>query len=159
MGRGRVYTVEFSGARVTARMDLFEISPADDKPCRLLGLFITQSSDVGDSAEEILRFQIIRGHTTSGSVGTGAPTPRPILPNDAAAGFAAEMLNTTLATGGSPVNLHSEAFNIRSGYGNWWPPECCITVAQPNTCLVVRLQDAPADELFMTSTIYVEELV
>lgn len=142
---------------MTTIADLFEIVPADDKPCKLAGLFLGQSSDVGDAAEEILRVKIIRGHTTSGSVGTAAPTPRPVNPNDAAAGFTAEVANTTIALGGTPVNLHSDAFNIRTGLQLWWPPECRPGVNQGNTSLVVRLMDIPLDALLMSGTIYIEE--
>jgi hypothetical protein len=110
----RVYTVSFENVAVTAAQDFFEVSPADDHPVVLLGLNIDQFSDVGDAAEEILRYKIIRGHATSGSGGSAA-TPRPQDPGDAAASFAAEVNNTTIASAGTAVDLHAGAFNIRSG--------------------------------------------
>ncbi len=66
---GRVYSVNFENVAVTALQDLFEISPADDKPVRILGLFLSQSTELGDAAEEMLRIQVIRGHNTGGSGG------------------------------------------------------------------------------------------
>ena len=66
---GRIYTVEFEGTAVTAAVDFFELTPADDKPIEILGLFLSQSSDAGDAADELLRYRVIRGHTTSGSGG------------------------------------------------------------------------------------------
>lgn len=152
---GRVYTVEFEATAVTAQVDFFEITAADDKPCAVIGMFLSQLSDVGDAAEEILRYRVIRGHTTGGS-GGAAPTPRPLDQDDAAAGFAAETLNTTIASAGTAVNLHSDAFNIRSGLQLWLPPEAYWKMHQASL-LVVRLMAAPADSLTMSGTLYVME--
>lgn len=152
----RVYTVEFENVSVSAAQDFFEVTPADDKPCVFKGLFLSQISDVGDAAEEILRFRIIRGHTTGGSGGT-APTPTPVKRSDTAAGFAAEVNNTTIASLGSAVNVHSDAFNIRVGYQLWWPDGCEPEVTQADTTMVVRLMAAPADAVTMSGTMYVEE--
>jgi hypothetical protein len=153
---GEVYTVEFEAVAVTAGQDLFEITPADDKPCRVVGLFLSQSSDVGDAAEEILRLRVIRGFTTGGSNGT-APTPRPVRRSAQAAGFASEVNNTTLATAGSFVNLVSHAFNIRTGLEMWFPDKCELEASQADTTLVIRLMAAPTDSLTMSGTLFVEE--
>ena len=154
---GRVYTVQFENVAVTALQDLFEISPADDKPVKLLGLFLSQSSEYGDSQEEMMRIQVIRGYTSSGSGGS-APTPVPVDPNTAAAGFTAEVNNTTVATTGTAVILHSESFNERTGLAMWWTPETCPIASQANTTIVVRLLANPADSVTMNGTLYVEEL-
>lgn len=154
----RVYTIEFEGVVVSAQVDFFEISPADDKPCKLLGIFLSQSSDVGDAAEEILRIRIIRGHTTSGA-GGAVPTPAPLESSaGAAAGFAAETNNTTIASLGTTVNLFSHAFNIRTGLELWFPQGAEPGASQANTTLVVRLMAAPADALTMSGTLVVEEM-
>lgn len=152
----RMYTVSFAGVAVTAAVDVFEILPATQKPCTVHGLFMGQSSDVGDAEEEILRFTIQRGHTTSGSGGT-ATTPRPLDSVDTAAGFTAETNNTTAATAGTSVTLHADVFNVRTGYGIWFTPEARPRVANANL-LVVRLGAAPADSLTMSGTLYVEEV-
>jgi hypothetical protein len=153
----RVYTVEFENVAVTAAQDFFEISPADDHPVALLGVMIDQHSDVGDAAEEMLRYRIIRGHTSSGSGGSAA-TPRPLDPGDAAASFSAEVNNTTIASAGTAVNLHSGAFNIRGGLALFWPPEMVPMANQGNTTIVVRLLANPTDSLSMSGTLYVAEL-
>jgi hypothetical protein len=155
---GRVYTVEFEGVAVTAQVDFFEISPADDKPIAVHGILLGQSSDVGDAAEELLRIRVIRGHTTSGS-GGAAPTPVPLDPGDAAAGFTAETCNTTIASSGTTTNVYSPPpFNVRTGMEMWFPPEDRPKASQANTTLVVRLMAAPADSLTMSGTLVVEEL-
>lgn len=153
----RPYSVTFSGVTGTAAQDLFEISPADDKPVKLAGLFISQSSDVGDTAEEMLRIEIIRGYSSSGSGGT-SPTPTPLNPNGAAASFTAEVNNTTPASSGSPVTIHAEAFNIRSGMQHFWTPETMPVCTQAQTTIVVRLVQAPADALTLAGTLYLLEL-
>lgn len=152
----RQYSVSFSAVAVTAAQDLFEITPADDKPVKIRGLFIGQSSDAGDAQDELLQVSIIRGHTTSGSGGSAA-TARPLSSIDAAAGFAAEVNNTTVASAGTGVTLHTDTFNVRAGYQLWFPPECCPMASQADTTIVVRIT-APADSLTMSGTLYVEEM-
>lgn len=152
----RIYTVEFEAVAVTAQVDFFELTPADDKPVEILGLFLSQSSDTGDAQDELLRYRVLRGHTTSGSGGS-APTPRPVKRSDVAAGFAAETCNTTIASAGTAVNLHSDTFNVRSGLQLWLPDTLEWEATQADTTIVVRLMAAPADSLTMSGTLYVRE--
>jgi hypothetical protein len=152
----RIYSVVFDNVAVTAAQDFFEITPADDKPCRFVGLLLSQSSDTGDAQEEILRYAIIRGHTTSGSGGT-APTPRPFDRSGPAAGFAAKVNNTTIASVGTTHSLVNDCFNVRSGLQLWFPPECWPEASQADTTIVVRLLSTPADSLTMTGTLILAE--
>jgi len=158
MAYGRIYTVSFANVSVSAAQDLVEISPADDKPVEIVGLVLAQNgvADVGDAAEELLRFSIIRGHATGGSGGSAA-TGRPVKRTDAAAGFAAEVNNTTVASAGTGVTVHEDAFNVRAGYINWWPEGCEIDAAQGDGTIVIRIP-APADAITLTGTLYVREL-
>lgn len=155
---GRVYTVVFANVSLAAIQDLFEISPGDDKPVEILGLELTQVglADVGDASEEILRFAFIRGHATSGSGGTAA-TPRPVKRSDGAAGFTAEVNNTTIASAGTGITTHESAFNVRAGYLNWWPLGTETDASQADGTLVVRLVAAPADAITISGTLYVRE--
>jgi len=156
MPSDRIYTVEFEAVAVTAQVDFFELTPADDKPIKIAGIFLSQSSDFGDAQDEGLRYRIIRGHTTSGS-GGAAPTPRPLNRSEAAAGFTAETCNTTIASVGTTHNLHSDVFNVRVGLALWLPDGCEWQATQADTTLVVRLMAAPADSLTMSGTLYVIE--
>lgn len=142
MADGRVYSVIATVTAVTAAVDLFEITPADDKPCEVVGLFIGQSSDFGDAAAEMIPYTVIRGHTTSGSGGS-APTPRPLDRSDVAASFTAEVLNTTAATAGTTHTLHADTFNVQVGEKLWLPQGCEWEVTQADTTLVVRLAGRP----------------
>lgn len=155
---GRKYTVEFSGVTVTnagGDADLFEITPADDHPLEVFGLFLAVSSEVGDAAEEILEYKVIRGHATTGD--GSATTPAPLNPNDAAASFTAETYGVTIASTGTPIDLHSDAFNVRVGEKLWLPPEGRWKVTQVQTLLVVRMMSTVADDVTMSGTLYVEE--
>jgi hypothetical protein len=154
---GRVYSVNFENVAVTKAQDFFEISPADDHPIKILGLFLSQSTEIKDAEEEMLRIQILRGYTTGGSGGS-SQTPVPIDPGSPAASMAAEVNNTTVAQNGTAVILHSEAFNVRVGMGLLWTPETAPMASQVNTTIVVRLLANPADSVTMGGTLYVEEL-
>lgn len=86
---GRMYAVTFENVAVTVAQDLFEISPADDKPVLIHAVYVSQSSDMGDVQEELLRVTIKRGHTTSGSGGSSF-TPVPLQSSSGAAAGAAQ---------------------------------------------------------------------
>ncbi len=154
-----MYTVEFENASITnanGDYDLFEITPADDKPIRIHAIYLDVLTETGDAEEEILRWRIIRGHATSGN--GSATTPRPLNRSDGAAGFTAETVGSTIASTGSPVNLHSGGFNVRTGLEYVPTPECRPEASQADTTIVVRLMAAVTDDLNMSGTIYVEEL-
>ena len=154
---GRLYSVSFTGTAVTAQIDVFELTPADDKPIEIVSCRIAQDSDAGDAMDELIGVRIIRGFTASGSGGSAA-TPRPLNPSDAAAGFTAEVTNTSLANTGTTNDLCVDAFNVRAGWLYIPPPEACPTASQGNTTIVVRLTKAPADSLTMHGDIVVREL-
>jgi hypothetical protein len=152
----RVYTVEFENVAVTAAQDLFSLDAATDKPIELVALELAQNTELGDAAEEQLRFRVIRGHTTVGSGGT-APTPQPTSPGDTAAGFTARVNDTTIASAGTGVNLLSTSYNVRVGYA-WGPvPYGMGFWTSGTSLLVVRLLAAPADSVSMSGTATVVE--
>ena len=152
----RTFAVSFNAVAITAAQDLFEISPADDKPVRLLGLVVGQYSDVGDANSENLSLSIIRGYTSSGSGGS-AFTALPLDPNDSAAGFSAEINNTTVANTGTAVTLWSDVWNTQAGYQVWFPEGAQPQASQANTTIVVRIT-APADSITTNATLIVQEL-
>lgn len=152
----RMYTVVFQAVAITASQDLFEITPADDKPVLIAGLFLGNSTDFGDAQDELLRYSIIRGFTTSGSGGS-APTPTPLDRSGAAAGFTAEVNNTTLANTGTSKTLHADSFNVRAGEKLWIPEGAMSECSQADTTIVVRLLSTPADSITFDGTLYVLE--
>lgn len=156
----RVYTVVFDNVSVSAAQDFFELTPADDKPIELIGLMLSQTgnSDIGDAAEEILPIKISRGFATSGSGGT-APTPAVIKVSDTAAGFSAEVNNTTVASAGTETILMVDNFNVRAGYMCWFPPGAEPSASQANTTMTIRLTRAPADAITLSGTAWVREVI
>ncbi len=155
---GRMYTVQFENVAVTVAQDFFDIIPGDDQPCTVHAIFISQSTETGDAQEEMLRVQIIRGLATVGSGGS-APTPELMNENDGAATFTTRVNDTTVAVvgGGSTEILHSESFNVRTGWIYIPTPEMRPSVSQAKTRLVVTLKANPADSVTMNGTIYIEE--
>lgn len=158
----RIYTVSWQGTVTNAGgdADLWEFLPADDKPIKLRGLKLGQTSEVGDTAEEALRISIIRlpATVTSGSGGS-APTPAPLDSADAAAGFTAETNNTTVATtSGTAVTLEELAWNERnSPFETWWPDPMFAPKVKQGEGLVIRMQTTPADDFSFCGTAYLEE--
>lgn len=152
----RTYAVSFTEVATTAATDVFEIRPADDKPIEVIGLFLSQSSEFGDAQAEVIPYRVIRGHSTSGS-GGATPTPSPLDPSGAAAGFSAETNNTTAAKEGTTVDLYAGAFNVAVGEALWLPEGAGWGAVQGNTSLVVRLASIPADSIDLSGTLYVKE--
>ena len=153
----RIYTVEFDNITLTnagSDFDIFEFTPARDKPIELLSVELSNFSDLSDAQEEVLRLRVVRGHTTSGSTPGATPTPAPISPNDSAAGFTVEVMNSTIASAGTAVNLWTNGWNIRSpgpifpplpqGYGYW----CGTAATQP--LLVVRCLSTATDDISLS---------
>lgn len=159
---GRIYTVSFAGTVTAAGADTdwLELTPADDKPCRLRGLLISQTSEVGDAAEEGLRFSIIRLPATVTSGNGTATTGQPCGDVDTAAGFAAETNGTTVATtSGTAVTLAEFGWNERaSPYEMWFPDERFAPEVRQASALVVRMQTTLADDMSACATFWIEEL-
>lgn len=159
---GRIYSISYQGTITNAGgdSDLLELLPADDKPVKLRGLLLSQTSEVGDAAEESLRISILRmtATVTSGSGGS-AVTPAPMDSADTAAGAAAECNNTTVATtSGSTVTIAELAWNERnSPYEMWFPDERFAPKAKQGEGLIVRMQTTPADDFSGCFTFWIDE--
>lgn len=154
---GRMYSVVIGGtASPAAAFDLFEFNAAAGKPLRLRRLRIAQTSEP-TTEEEQLVVAIIRSHGTSGS-GGGTPTPAPVYSStSAAAGFTAETMNTTVATGGTPITIVQDAWNTRAGLDMAFAPEEAPGITGGGR-LVVTCPVAPADAVTIRATAWVEEM-
>lgn len=156
-----IYTVSFAGTVTAAGgdTDWLELTPADDKPCRLRGWIIGQTSEVGDTAEEGVRFSVILLPATVTSGNGTATTGRPTIDTDGAAGFAAETNGTTVATtSGTALTLLELAWNERASPWEFWFPDIdfCPKVRQASA-LVFRMQTTLADDISATATFFIEE--
>lgn len=154
---GRKYWVDLVPTAVTVAADLLEITPADDKPVRILSVNLHQTSDFGDAQDEVISVVWVRGNTTSGSGGS-TPTPRPCNPNDTAAGFTCEAFNTTAASSGTGVFGPRHGFSVRGGLERPYTPDEVFEASQGNTLLCLRMAAAPADSLTIGGSVLIEEL-
>lgn len=159
---GRIYTVPYNGtlANASGDIDLLSIQPADDKPCRLLGWSLGQTSETGDAAEENIRLSV-RHMTATVTIGSGGSsvTPQPPRPGfDVAAGFTARCNDGTVATSsGNNVIVDELGWNIRSSPWIHHIDERRIPRAVQGEAIIVRLESTLADDVSGQLTFYVEE--
>lgn len=157
-----MYTVVYTGTLTLSggNADLFELTPADDKPIRLRGLILSQYSEVKDAEEEGLSLSIIRLPATVTSGNGTSVTPQVLKSTDAAAGFTAKANGATVATtSGTAVTLEEFAWNVRmSPLERWWPDETFAPSCREAAALVVRCNTTVADDISISITAYVEEL-
>lgn len=152
-----LFAVTFAAVAVTAAQDIFEIVTPATTRAALREIELSQYTEFGDAAAELLSVQLIRGYTVSGSGGT-AFTPLSLLNHAGkrAAVVTAEINNTTVANTGTAEVLRASSFNVASG---WWyrPPADERIILEVSSRLVVRIT-APADSVTMNGTLIFEEL-
>jgi hypothetical protein len=159
----RIYKVPFNGTITNAggNVDLLSIQPADDKPCRIAGWLIGQTSERGDIQEENVRLTLrhLAATVTIGS-GGGAVTGQPSRPGfDPAAGFTARCNDTTVATSsGNDTVIEELAWNIRSSPWERWIPEEARNQAVQGEALVVRMESTVSDDVDVNLTFLIEEM-
>lgn len=158
---GKLYTVTFTAVAITAQQDLFEITAASSRVLLIHGVELSQSTEVGDAAEEGLAIVMKRGTslTTSGSGGSSA-TPAPLEVNQGAAGSTAEVNNTTkLAVGtGAITTLIATNWNIRATPMAWMFTPELRPVVSPSERFAVELATTPADSITTSGTLWFEEI-
>lgn len=152
-----IYTVQFNGVAATAQQDLFELVAASGKPIVILGFTLSQTTELGDAAEEQLSILVKSGSTTSGSGGS-APTPVATdTTNTVAAGFTAEANNTTKASAGTIVTHAAYSWNVRMPLEILFTQEQQLLMAASRRC-TVELGTTPADSITINGTIWVQEI-
>lgn len=147
---GRMYSVSFQDVSVAPAQDFFQIE-ANTIPVTIHAIYLSQNSDVGDAAAELLTIRIRRA--TDALVNVTAEVQ---LDKDDAAALADLNVNdlTALVTGAE--TLHAETWNIANTWIYLPPPELRIKVPVLEV-VTVNLPTAPADALIMSGTMYFEE--
>lgn len=157
---GRFYVGRFKDVAVTAAQDFFEIAGPTDAVTIVHRVLLTQSTELGDAAEEQLKLTTNRGvgTVTSGSGGSTV-TPQPISDGDTAYGGTVEANNTTIMAVGTGTLEELEAFawNIRMPLDLIWTPET-RPVISPGNRWTIELEAAPADSVTVSGTIWFEEI-
>lgn len=160
----RMYRVPYTGTITNSGgdADLMIIEPADDKPCRIVGWILGQSSEIGDAQEENLRITLRHFTATLTKTGGTGVTPvanRPGTADVAAAGFTATANCTTVATtNGTSTIMEELGWNERSSPWERWIPEELRPLAIQTECLILRMESTPADDFTIQITVFVEEL-
>lgn len=158
---GRKYSIPFNGTYTNAggNTDLIEIAPADDKPIKLKGFTISQTSEIGDAAEEGIRITVQRLPATFTS-GSGGSTPIAGPPDSAdnACGATLEANNTTVATtSGTAVTLLDIGWNERNSPFDYWFPDGWEPKVKQGEGLVIRGETTVADDITFSITAFIEE--
>lgn len=157
-----IYTVQFNGVATiagspTVTQDLFQITAHASKQCVLLAWGVSQSSDVGDAAEEGLSILVKSGQTSTGSGGS-APTPASTDPvNAATVGFTAQANNTTIASGGTILTHYAYNWNIRIPMDQVYTDQQQIIFGAGRR-LTIELATAPADSVTLSGYAVIQEI-
>ncbi len=147
---GRMYTVQFTDVAVTAQQDLFQIESLVT-PVTLHAVYLSQTSDVGDSSAENLSIRIVRA---TDAVTDDLATVQ--LDKGDATQTADVAVNETSELVTSLEVIHSEAWNIALPF-IWLPPPEMRVVGVVGDVIIVNLNTTPADSLTMSGTVYFEE--
>jgi hypothetical protein len=147
----QIYAVSFKAVAVSVQQDLIELVAAAGLPIRILGIVLSQTTDHGDAAAEGLQLSLIRGHTTSGSVGSSF-VPLGVTGQEPASGATCEINNTTIATGGTAQEIYTDGWNIQAGHQIWWTPKTAPGILGSGR--IVLRQSAPADVITQSGTLY-----
>jgi hypothetical protein len=152
-----LFGANFSAQAITTATDLFECTPAADRPAVLYGMTLGQTTDLGDAAEETLMIGVYRDCTA----GSGGTANTEYNYNQAALGsptMATRSLGTA-STGGTLIDIIP--WNIRVPLV-WIPvPEMrpkFSNIAAEGPVSTLRLIAAPADSITVSAVLYWAEL-
>ncbi len=146
----RMYSATFTDVAVTADQDFFQIE-AVTVPALLHACYISQNTDFGDAAAEILTLQIRRVTDTI----TAGPTEVKLDERDAQA-LADVAINDVTPLTTSPQILHAECWNIALPWIWLPPPELRVWVPVDDTVCITLVAD-PNDSITCSGTLYWEE--
>lgn len=153
-----LHAANFSAQAVTTATDMFELTPVVDRPIIVYGMRLGQTTDLGDSQEEVLMVGVYRD-ATAGSGGTAATE---YVYTNVAAGVTptcqVRMLGTA-STGGTLIDIIP--WNIRIPL-EWFPiPEMRLkfsNIAAEGPTSTFRLIAAPADSVTISGVVYWAEI-
>lgn len=151
-----IFTVQFNGVAATVQQDLFEVVAASAKPLVLLAWGLSQTTELGDAAEEQLLVLVKSGQSTSGSGGSSV-TPANNEGGGAAASFTAEANNTTKASTGTIVTHYAYAWNVRGPLDIILPEQMQLIMPAARR-LTIELASTPADSITLNGYAVLQEI-
>lgn len=152
---GRVYTVSFDNVAVSAVQDLFSFKGSSGKTCKLKRVIVGMTDTSLQTAQGLrIRCRYFPATMTQGS-GGATPTPQPVDPGDAAAGFTAHTNDTSQATSsGSAVNIPCTGVHNYAGLDLSFPDPQVFGL---NEGVTVELQSTVSGTCHFSGTAWVEE--
>lgn len=144
----RIYTSVFEAVAVTAVQDLLSIVAGTNTPVLLHEFGLSQTTELADAAEEILRIRLQAGFTVAGSVGT-APSMHARDVDDGAAAATVRANDTTQANSGTIVTHGVWGWNVRVPFQQIWTPELRPYFKGARRA-AIQLVAAPADSITMS---------
>ena len=152
----------FTVTNANGDVDLLLIRPATNKPVRLAGWIISQTSEVGDAQEENLRITVrhmAATLTVTGGTTVSAPPPNHPGVDPAASGTYTVNHATVTTTSGTSTIMEEMGWNERNTPWERWIPEELRPNAINGDGLLVRQESTVADDVVYTVTFFVEELI
>ena len=148
------YTANQDAQAISTAVDLFHITIADDVPILIHWVELGNTTDLGDAAEEVLRFGIYSGVTGGG----GGTALTEVALNDRAPTVATAVVGQgTASTGGTLRDVFY--WNIRQAGPIYVPtPELRVRLGQGSSAAAIRLLAAPADSVTISAQLKWEEL-
>lgn len=144
---GIFFTASQDAQAISTAVDILHFTIADDKSMKLWALELGQTTDLGDTAEEVLRLGFYRGVTGGG--GGSALTEVALNDYHGVTAGTAVVGQGTASTGGTLVKQF--LWNIRQAGPVWVAtPETVIRVAQGSSACAIRLLAAPTDSVTMS---------
>jgi hypothetical protein len=151
---GFLYSASFTATAVTAAVDIFELTATADKPIVLHKFVCSQTTDLGDSAEEVLNIGIYRG-ASAGSGGSSSTELAYTNSDEPSVSVVSNHVVTTPSTGGSLLEVIP--WNIRVPCIWLPPPEHRPRIDSSEDPVVFRFVAAPTDSITMSATVIWEE--
>ncbi len=155
---GVMFTASSKAVAMTAAQDLIQLKAAATGAVKIHGWCVSQSTEVGDAAEEMLVLTTNKGigSVTDGSGGSSV-TAVPLVHGATAFGGTVEANNTTrLAVGsGTLVECEVHSWNERVPYMMWYTPET-RPVVRPSEYWTLEQETTPADSVTVSVTIWFE---
>jgi hypothetical protein len=163
MPRGFKVAATMTVTTAGGNTDLFQLNPADDKPVRLVGFRLGNTTEVGDTAEEGLELQLMHmTATVTDGAGTGSalvtPVPTPRV-GSGAAGFTARVNSPTVATSSGTTTIveYIGWINRLSPLEMFYPDPKFAQEAVQGETIILRMNSTLADDMTMQLTVFVEE--
>ena len=153
---GKIFAVPIASTASAIAHDWVEVRAAASRKVTLVTIEISQSTEIGDAMEEMIRWNILIGEGSVTAGNGGAVTPRPV-DSGGASGFSARANSTTrLAVGtGTLYTIAMAPFNVRTGLFHCPVPEARWSVLNQNYLAVGCI--APVDSVTWEGVAYFEE--